>query len=60
VAGAAQVWRIAAGQVLGVAAVLPPAVAEDVEALRLADPNAALPLPGTVTGWEAATVRCSV
>jgi assimilatory nitrate reductase catalytic subunit len=42
VAGAAQVWRIAAGQVLGVAAVLPPAVAEDVEALWLADPDPGL------------------
>ena len=40
-AGAAQVWRIAAGQVVGVAAVLPPAVAEDVEALWLADPDPA-------------------
>jgi hypothetical protein len=42
VAGAAQVWRIAAGQVLGVAAVLPPAVAADVEALWLADPEPGL------------------
>jgi len=42
VAGTAQVWRTAAGQVLGVAAVLPPAVAGDVEALWLADPDPAL------------------
>jgi assimilatory nitrate reductase catalytic subunit len=41
VAGTAQVWRAAAGQVLGVAAVLPPAVAADVEALWLADPDPA-------------------
>jgi hypothetical protein len=32
---------VAAGQVLGVAAVLPPAVAEDAEALWLADPEPA-------------------
>ena len=42
VAGTAQVWRTAAGQVLGVAAVLPPAVAADAEALWLADPDPAL------------------
>jgi assimilatory nitrate reductase catalytic subunit len=41
VAATAQVWRVAAGQVLGVAAVLPPAVAADVEALWLADPDPA-------------------
>jgi assimilatory nitrate reductase catalytic subunit len=42
VGGTAQVWRMAAGQVLGVAAVLPPAVVEDVEAMWLADPEPAL------------------
>jgi hypothetical protein len=36
------VWRLAAGQVLGVAAVLRPAAVEDVEALWLADPEPAL------------------
>jgi hypothetical protein len=41
-AGWAQVWRLAAGQVLGVAAVLRPAAVEDVEALWLADPEPAL------------------
>jgi assimilatory nitrate reductase catalytic subunit len=41
-AGTAQVWRLAGGQVLGVAAVLPAAVADDVEALWLADPEPAL------------------
>lgn len=41
-AGWAQVWRLAAGQVLGGAAVLPPAVAEDAEALWLTDPDPAL------------------
>ena len=38
-AGSAQVWRMAAGQVLGVAAVLAPDAARDVEALWLADPE---------------------
>ncbi|MBO0689315.1 MAG: hypothetical protein J2P40_07075, partial [Candidatus Dormibacteraeota bacterium] len=38
-AGSAQVWRMAAGQVLGVAAVLSPDAARDVEALWLADPE---------------------
>lgn len=38
-AGSAQVWRLASGQVLGVAAVVPHAVAEDVEALWSADPD---------------------
>jgi hypothetical protein len=42
VAGTAQVWRVAAGQVLGVAAVVPSAAADDVEALWLADPDPAL------------------
>jgi formylmethanofuran dehydrogenase subunit D len=41
-AGTAQVWRLAGGQVLGVAAVLAPDVAADVEALWLADPEPAL------------------
>jgi hypothetical protein len=41
-AGTAQVWRFAAGQALGVAAVLPPAAAADLEALWLADPEPAL------------------
>ncbi|HXM54081.1 MAG TPA: nitrate reductase [Candidatus Dormibacteraeota bacterium] len=41
-AGTAQVWRIASGQVLGVAAVLAPSAAGDIEALWLADPHPAL------------------
>ncbi|HEV2952718.1 MAG TPA: hypothetical protein VG015_01335, partial [Candidatus Dormibacteraeota bacterium] len=36
-AGLAQVWRVAAGQILGAAALVEPAVAADIEDLWLAD-----------------------
>jgi hypothetical protein len=41
-AGWAQVWRLSAGQTLGVAAVARPSAVEDIEALWLADPEPAL------------------